>query len=155
MCLPAIALGGLMPAIAVVVMLRRSGKFRTIHAYLCGVLGAAALGAAALRLYHMEDAAIMVLVWQLGSVAVFSFVGGGISRIVVGIQTVGCFVLASNLSPRFLELGSAGPLQDRKTLARCKTDTSVKRPSITVAYYVSGASVVRRLGVLVAKATRR
>ena len=83
MCLPAIALGGLVPAIAIVVMLRRSGKFRTTHACLCGALGAAALGAAALRLYHMEDAAIMVIVWQLGSVALFSLVAGAISRMLV------------------------------------------------------------------------
>ena len=83
MCLPAIALGGLIPAIAVVAMLRRSGKFRTTHACLCGALGAAALGAAALRLYHMEDAAIMVIVWQLGSVALFSLAAGGISRMLV------------------------------------------------------------------------
>ncbi len=83
MCLPAIALGGLIPAIAIVVMLRRSGKFRTTHACLCGALGAAALGAAALRLYHMEDAAIMVIVWQLGSVAVFSLMAGTIGRMLV------------------------------------------------------------------------
>ena len=94
MCLPAIALGGLVPAIAIVVMLRRSGKFRTAHACLCGALGAAALGAAALRLYHVEDAAIMVIVWQLGSVALFSLVAGPISRVLVdnrpdGILRVG------------------------------------------------------------------
>jgi hypothetical protein len=83
MCLPAIAMGALVPAIAIVVMLRRSGKFRTTHACLCGALGAAALGAAALRLYHMEDAAIMVIVWQLGSVALFSLVAGTISRMLV------------------------------------------------------------------------
>ena len=83
MCLPAIALGGLVPAIAIVVMLRRSGKFRTTHACLCGALGAAALGAAALRLYHTEDAAIMVIVWQLGSVALFSLVAGAIGRMLV------------------------------------------------------------------------
>ena len=83
MCLPAIALGGLVPAIAIVVLLRRSGKFRTTHACLCGALGAAALGAAALRLYHTEDAAIMVIVWQLGSVALFSVVAGAIGRMLV------------------------------------------------------------------------
>ncbi len=86
MCLPAVALGGLVPAIAIVVMLRRSGKFRTTHACLCGALGAAALGAAALRLYHTEDAAIMVIVWQLGSVALFSLVAGAISRMLVDNQ---------------------------------------------------------------------
>jgi hypothetical protein len=83
MCLPAIILGGLVPAIVIVMMLRRSGKFRTTHACLCGALGAAALGAAVLRLYHREDAAIMVIVWQLGSVALFSLVAGAISRMFV------------------------------------------------------------------------
>ncbi|HQT75774.1 MAG: hypothetical protein B7Z80_01900 [Rhodospirillales bacterium 20-64-7] len=81
MCLPAIALGGLVPAIAITVMLRRSGKVRTTHACLCGALGAAALGAAALRLYHTEDAAIMVIVWQLGSVVLFSLLAGAIARL--------------------------------------------------------------------------
>ena len=84
MCLPAIALGGLVPAIAIVVLLRRSRGFRTTHACLCGALGAAALGAAALRLYHPQDAAIMVIVWQLGSVALLSLVAGGIGRVLVG-----------------------------------------------------------------------
>lgn len=83
MCLPAVALGGLVPAIAIVAMLRRSGKFRTTHACLCGALGATALGAAALRFYHTEDAAIMVIVWQLGSVALFGLVAGAISRMLV------------------------------------------------------------------------
>lgn len=86
MCLPAIAMGGLVPAITISIMLRRSGKFRTTHACLCGALGAAALGAAALRLYHTEDAAIMVIVWQLGSVALFSLLAGSISRMLVDIQ---------------------------------------------------------------------
>ena len=76
MCLPAIAMGGLV----------RSGKFRTTHACLCGALGAAALSAAALRLYHAEDAAIMVIVWQLGSVALFSLLAGLISRMLVDSQ---------------------------------------------------------------------
>ncbi len=86
MCLPAIALGGLVPAIAIVVLLRASGKFRPTHAWICGALAAAALGAAALRLYHMEDAAIMVLVWQFGSVALFGLAACGFSRMVAAIH---------------------------------------------------------------------
>ena len=89
MCLPAIALGGLVPAIAIVAMLRRGGHFRTTHACLCGALGAAALGAAALRLYHPEDAAIMVLIWQLGSVAVLSLAAGAIGRMIVAARPRG------------------------------------------------------------------
>lgn len=80
MCLPAIAMGGLLPAIAIAIMLRRGGRFRTGHGCLCGGLAAAALGAAALRLYHAQDAAVMVLVWQLGSVALLTFVAGVVGR---------------------------------------------------------------------------
>ncbi len=76
MCLPAIAAGGALPAIAIVRMLRRGGAFRTRTASLCGALAAAALGAAALRLYHPQDAALMVMVWQLGSVGLLSLVAG-------------------------------------------------------------------------------
>ena len=83
MCLPAVALGGLVPAIAILAMLRRGGHLRATPACLCGALAAAALGEAALRLYHAEDAAIMVLVWQLGSVALFSLAAGAIGRGIV------------------------------------------------------------------------
>lgn len=83
MCVPAVALGGLVPAIAIVAMLRRGGHLRATHACLCGSLGAAALGAAALRLYHTEDAALMVLVWQFGAVAVLSLLATPLGRMVV------------------------------------------------------------------------
>ncbi len=48
--------------------------------------GMAALGAVARRLLdHIEDAAVLVLVWQLGSVALFNPGGGGTSRFVIAI----------------------------------------------------------------------
>ena len=75
MCVPAIALGGLVPGIAIAVLLRRGGRVRAVQAWFLASLGAAALGALALRLYHADDAAIMVLVWQLGSVGLFSLAG--------------------------------------------------------------------------------
>lgn len=81
MCLPAIAIGGLVPTVAIVAMLRHAGsRLRATHACLCGSLAAAALGAAALRLYHAEDAASMILVWQLGSVALLSLAAGAVGR---------------------------------------------------------------------------
>ena len=85
MCIPAIALGGLVPLITILVMLRRSRGFRTTHACLCGALSAAALGAAALRLYHPVDAALMVIVWQLGSVALWSLIAGAIGWLFVAL----------------------------------------------------------------------
>ncbi len=75
MCLPAIALGGIVPALAITLLLRRAHGVRPVHACFCGALAAAALGAAVLRLYHPQDAAIMVIVWQLGSVALLSLIG--------------------------------------------------------------------------------
>ena len=81
MCLPAIALGGAVPAVAIVALLRRSRGVRTGVACVCGALAAAALGAAALRLYHPQDAAVMVLIWQAGSVALLSLLGGGVLRL--------------------------------------------------------------------------
>jgi hypothetical protein len=81
MCLPAIAMGGLVPAIAIAILLRRGGRFRTTHGCLCGGLAAAALGAAALRLYHTQDAAVMVLFWQLGSVALLTLLAGMLGRV--------------------------------------------------------------------------
>ncbi|MDE2583567.1 MAG: DUF1109 family protein [Rhodospirillales bacterium] len=86
MCLPSIALAGLVPAIAITLMLRRGGQFRRTNACLCGGLGAAALGGAALRLFHPVDAAIMVIVWQLGSVALLSLVAGLIGRVLIGMS---------------------------------------------------------------------
>jgi hypothetical protein len=81
MCLPAIVEGGLVPALVMVVLLRRGGRFRATHACLCGGLAAAAMGAAALQFYHVEDAAIMVIVWQLGAVMLLSLLAGLLGRI--------------------------------------------------------------------------
>lgn len=81
MCLPAIALGGAVPVVAIMMQLRRAGGVRSGAACACGALAAAALGAAALRLYHPQDAAVMVLVWQAGSVALLSLVAAGVARL--------------------------------------------------------------------------
>lgn len=80
-CLPAIAMGGLVPAIVVVALLRRVTPFRRGYAAFCAALAAAALGACALRFYHPEDAAVMVLIWQVGSVAILTAAGGWVSRL--------------------------------------------------------------------------
>jgi hypothetical protein len=77
----AIPSAALLPAITIVVMLRRSGPYRVLPACICGALGSAALSAAALRLYHIQDAPLMVLIWQFGTVALFSLLAGGVSRI--------------------------------------------------------------------------
>ncbi|TCT10252.1 hypothetical protein EDC26_102208 [Paralcaligenes ureilyticus] len=68
MCLPGIAMISAVPALAMVVAIRRGARLHSFQALLWGSLAAAALANAALRLFHMEDAALMVIVWQFGSV---------------------------------------------------------------------------------------
>lgn len=86
MCVPAIALGGLVPLLAILLLLRRGGRFRATHCSICGALAAAALAAAALRLYHTQDAAIMVIVWQLGSAFLFTLLASRLTRLFLAVR---------------------------------------------------------------------
>lgn len=73
-CFPAIALVGAIPAVAMVLMLRRGAPLMPHLAVGLGALAAAALGDFGLRLFHATDAGLMVLVWQIGSVAILTAV---------------------------------------------------------------------------------
>jgi hypothetical protein len=73
-CFPAIALVGAIPAAAMVLMLRRGAPLLPHLAVALGALAAAALGDFGLRLFHTIDAGLMVLVWQIGSVAILTVI---------------------------------------------------------------------------------
>lgn len=75
-CIPGIAMIAVVPAAVMVAMMRRGARFYPRSAVLLGSLAAAALADAGLRLFHPQDAGLMVLVWQLGSVALFSVLAG-------------------------------------------------------------------------------
>lgn len=79
-CLPAIAMTGAVPAIVMMMMVRRGAPLlpRTIAGL--GALAAAALANAGLRLFHPQDASLMVLVWQFGTVAGLCLLCGGFGR---------------------------------------------------------------------------
>lgn len=82
-CFPKIALIGSVPAIAIVAMLRRGAPLRPSATIALAGLAAAALGNVGLRLFHPQDASLMVLVWQVGSVAVLSAVSGAAGSLVL------------------------------------------------------------------------
>ncbi|MEF2548472.1 DUF1109 domain-containing protein [Aurantimonas sp. E1-2-R+4] len=82
-CLVFIALTGSLPAVALVAMLRRGFPVRPRLNLALAVLAAAALGNLGLRLFHPQDAALMVLIWQSGSVALLSFAGWLLGRTVL------------------------------------------------------------------------
>ena len=82
-CLIFIALTGSVPAIALVAMLRRGFPVRPRLNLALAMLAAAALGNVGLRLFHAQDAALMVLIWQSGSVALLSFGGWLLGRTIL------------------------------------------------------------------------
>lgn len=67
-CLPATTVVGFGPAVAMAYLLRRGAPLYPYLSAFLGGLAAAGLGNFGLRLFHTQDASLMVLVWQLGSV---------------------------------------------------------------------------------------
>lgn len=80
LCFPSIVLISLVPAILILAMIRRGAPIAPISTTVLAMLAAGALGGAALRLFHMQDASIMVLVWQFGSVVLLAMLGGLFGR---------------------------------------------------------------------------
>jgi len=75
-CFVYIALIGSLPALVLFGMVRRGAPLSPRWTLLLGALAAAGFGNFALRFFHMQDAALMVLVWQVGSVALLACVAG-------------------------------------------------------------------------------
>jgi hypothetical protein len=71
-CFGYIAIIGSLPLLVLVLMLRQGAPLRPNWTLGLAALAAAAMGNFALRLFHMQDAALMVLVWQVGAVALFA-----------------------------------------------------------------------------------
>jgi len=74
-CLPPAILIGIVPAIAMVVMLRRGAPLLPRISIALGALAVAALANLGLRLFHVGDASVMVLFWHLGGAAVLVGIG--------------------------------------------------------------------------------
>src|SRR5262249_22139581 len=73
-CLPPAILIGIVPAIAMVVMLRRGAPLLPRVSIALGALAVAALANLGLRLFPVGDASVMVLFWHLGGAAVLAAV---------------------------------------------------------------------------------
>lgn len=76
LCLPGIVLVGALPAVVIAIMLRRGAPLFPHVSVFFGGLAAAGLGNFGLRLFHEQDASLMVLVWQFGSVFVLAALAG-------------------------------------------------------------------------------
>lgn len=87
-CLPATALVGALPAIVIAVMLRRGAPLFPHGSVFLGGLAAAGLGNFGLRFFHPQDASLMVLVWQVGSVFALAGLAGCAGRCVLNWRSV-------------------------------------------------------------------
>ena len=88
-CLPAIAVVGAIPALTMVAMLQKGAPVAPRMTVMLGALAAAALGNVGLRLFHPQDASLMVLVWQFGSVALLSMFAGWSGRRILAWRHLG------------------------------------------------------------------
>jgi len=76
MCIPPLAWIGILPAAAMVVMLRRGAPLMPWVTVALGGLAIGALTNAGLQLFHLGDTSIMVLVWHFGSTALLAALAG-------------------------------------------------------------------------------
>jgi hypothetical protein len=83
-CLPSAAVIGIVPAVAMIAMLRRGAAVHPRLTLAMGALAVAAAGNLGMQLFHYRDASIMVLFWHLGSVAALSVLGGWLGEQLLG-----------------------------------------------------------------------
>lgn len=79
-CFPAILAISIAPAILIFVMIRRGAPIAPITTTGLATLAATALAAASLQLFHPQDASVMVLVWQFGTVLTLTGIGALFGR---------------------------------------------------------------------------
>lgn len=89
LCFPGIAITGAIPALAMMAMLRRGVPLAPRMTAMLGALAAAALGNFGLRLFHLQDASITVLIWQFGSVALLTALNGLMGGAILGWRHAG------------------------------------------------------------------
>jgi hypothetical protein len=83
-CLPSATIIGIVPAVAMVVMLRRGAPLCPRLTLALGALAVAAMGNFGMQFFHFRDASVMLLVWHLGNVAVLSVLAGWLGKHVLG-----------------------------------------------------------------------
>lgn len=88
LCIPSITLVGTLPAVVMALMLRKGAPLWPHTSAALGGLAAAGLGNFGLRLFHGQDASMMVLVWQVGTVFMLTMLCGWAGRLLLDWRTV-------------------------------------------------------------------
>lgn len=87
-CLPGVVLVGAGPAVVIATMIMRGSPVAPAMTAMLGALAAGGLAGAALPLIHRQDASVMVLVWQLGTVLGLTALAGLAGRRVLSWRPV-------------------------------------------------------------------
>jgi hypothetical protein len=83
-CLPMATVIGIVPAAAIVVMLRKGAPLNPRLTLALAAVAVAAVASFGLQFAHFRDVSIMVLTWHLGAVAVLFALGGWLGEGVLG-----------------------------------------------------------------------
>jgi hypothetical protein len=83
-CLPMATVIGIIPAAAIIVMLRRAAPLHPRLTLALAALSVASIANFGLQFAHARDASIMVLVWHVGAAAVLATLGGWLGQRVLG-----------------------------------------------------------------------
>ncbi|NJO32712.1 MAG: DUF1109 domain-containing protein [Rhodospirillales bacterium] len=79
-CLPMATIIGIVPAAAIIVMLRKATPLHPRLTLALAALAVASIANFGLQFAHVRDASIMVLVWHLGAAAVLAALGGWLGK---------------------------------------------------------------------------
>ena len=79
-CMPIAAMIGIVPAIAIIAMLRRGAPLVPHVTLALAALAVAALSNFATRMHHYGDISIMILVWHVGSVFLVALIASLLGR---------------------------------------------------------------------------
>lgn len=79
-CAATLVLTSLPLSLAMVLMLRYAAPLRPTAVALVGSLSVAAITATALSLFHVLDASLMVIMWNMGTALLIVSIGGALSR---------------------------------------------------------------------------
>jgi hypothetical protein len=87
-CLRPAILLGIVPLAMIMMMLRRGAPLSPRITVVLAAVAVAALANAALRLFHVGDTAVMILIWHLGVAAVISAIAGLCGRYVLNWRRI-------------------------------------------------------------------
>jgi hypothetical protein len=85
-CLLLATMIGVVPAVAIIIMLRAAPPLRPRSTLALAALAVASIANFGLQFAHVHDASIMVLTWHLGAAAVFAALGGWFGDRILGWQ---------------------------------------------------------------------